>query len=245
MRRPLARSMALNSGRRIPIPDLNYDASLSDSVSLSGSNVAQWNDIANGRNIVQGTAANQPIYGTVNSRQAVIFDGTNDILTATGAATGVAGVTDVTFFLVASWIALAGEDIPVGLGQTGSTRAIRCLYRPNASSSLGFGTWANDVTSGPSVDAGGAPHLHTQAQTGRSVFQSRDNVNDSVYPRSVSLDPLPISFNGISIGSLQGANVISYYTNFAVHQLLVYYSFLPEAMRQLIGRRLMQKWSIS
>lgn len=38
------------------------DASVTSSLSLSGSNVTQWNSLLGGVNVVQATAANQPLY---------------------------------------------------------------------------------------------------------------------------------------------------------------------------------------
>lgn len=59
------------------------DAADAASVTLNGSNVAQWNDKSgNAQHASQGTAANQPVYTTAaqNGKNVVTFDGVNDHL---------------------------------------------------------------------------------------------------------------------------------------------------------------------
>jgi hypothetical protein len=65
-----------------------YDASDTASISLSGSNVTQWNDKSgNGYHVTQGTAARRPVSGTttLNSKNVIVFDG-NDVLQAATAS---------------------------------------------------------------------------------------------------------------------------------------------------------------
>ena len=59
-----------------------YDASDTASITLNGNAVSQWSDKSDaGRHLTQGTANNQPAYtATVNGRNAITFDGDNDVL---------------------------------------------------------------------------------------------------------------------------------------------------------------------
>lgn len=64
------------------------DASDTATISLSGSDVTQWNDKSgNGYNFTQGTSANRPKSGTrtQNSLNVIDFDGNNDSLTTSAA----------------------------------------------------------------------------------------------------------------------------------------------------------------
>jgi hypothetical protein len=64
------------------------DAADTSTISLSGSDVTQWDDKSgNGYNFAQGTSANRPKSGTrtQNSLNVIDFDGTNDSLTTTAA----------------------------------------------------------------------------------------------------------------------------------------------------------------
>lgn len=78
------------------IPNLvaRYDAMDLGSISLSGSEVTQWNDLSgNGRHATQGTAGNRPTSGTrtINGKNVLNFDGSNDRLINDGIAASFTG----------------------------------------------------------------------------------------------------------------------------------------------------------
>lgn len=65
------------------------DASDTSTISVSGNEVTQWTDkSSNGYTFTQGTSTNRPSSGTrtVNSLNVIDFDGTNDFLSSTAAA---------------------------------------------------------------------------------------------------------------------------------------------------------------
>jgi len=66
-----------------------YDASDTATITVSGTAVTQWNDKSgNGYNLTQGTAGLRPISGvrTQNGKNAIDFDGSNDVLNAATAS---------------------------------------------------------------------------------------------------------------------------------------------------------------
>lgn len=66
-----------------------YDASDTSTITLSGSNVTQWNDkSANAYHLTQATGTRQPQSGinTVNGLNAITYDGVNDRLQASTAS---------------------------------------------------------------------------------------------------------------------------------------------------------------
>jgi hypothetical protein len=66
-----------------------YDASDTATITVSGNAVTQWNDkSANAYNLTQGTAAYRPSSGTrtINSKNVIDFDGSNDLLKAATAS---------------------------------------------------------------------------------------------------------------------------------------------------------------
>lgn len=79
----------LPPGRTIPrslSPTVWLDASITSSITESGGAVSQWNDVSGNLNHVsQATAANQPTTGayTINGRNVIRFDGSNDWLANT------------------------------------------------------------------------------------------------------------------------------------------------------------------
>ena len=78
-----------------------YDASDAATISQSGGLVSQWNDKATpAHNMTQATGAKQPLTGTatIGGKNAIRFDGANDILNASG----ITAPTSVTCFAVFS-----------------------------------------------------------------------------------------------------------------------------------------------
>jgi hypothetical protein len=76
-----------------------YDASDTGTITVSGSNVTQWNDkSANGLNLVQATSAKQPLSGTrtQNGKNMIDYDGSNDLLSSNAAASAWKFLTDAT-----------------------------------------------------------------------------------------------------------------------------------------------------
>jgi len=79
-----------------------YDASDTSSITASGVAVSQWNDKSgNGYHLTQGTGSNQPTTGTrtINSLNAIDFDGTADYLSNTSFAFNVNTMTWLAVFL--------------------------------------------------------------------------------------------------------------------------------------------------
>lgn len=74
------------------------DASDATTLTLVSGAVSTWSDKSgNSRNASQSTANNRPITTTVNGKTAVLFDGTNDLMTFTGVSR-----TDETWVIAAA-----------------------------------------------------------------------------------------------------------------------------------------------
>jgi hypothetical protein len=72
------------------------DAADPSTLTLSGSNVSQWNDKSgNGSHVSQATSANQPTY----TSNGVLFDGVNDFLRSSVAISSFITASDYTVFL--------------------------------------------------------------------------------------------------------------------------------------------------
>jgi hypothetical protein len=73
------------------LPNLKawYNAADTSSISVSGNEVTQWNDLSgNAYHLSQSTSSKRPSSGTrtLNSKNVIDFDGTNDLLTASTAS---------------------------------------------------------------------------------------------------------------------------------------------------------------
>jgi hypothetical protein len=120
----------LSSGARSTIfpsfiPDLvaRYDAADLSSISLSGSDVTQWSDVSgNARHATQGTSTNRPKSGTrtINSINAIDFDGTNDWLFNNGIAASFTGEDKPFTVFVLQAKDATGSRTPWTIGSTAS-----------------------------------------------------------------------------------------------------------------------------
>jgi hypothetical protein len=107
------------------IPDLvaRYDAADLSSISLSGSDVTQWNDLSgNDFHATQGTSTNRPKSGTrtINGINAIDFDGTNDYLFNNGVAASFTGEDKPFTVFVLRVKDVTGSRVPWSLGSTSS-----------------------------------------------------------------------------------------------------------------------------
>lgn len=229
-------------------PDIWHDASDTATVTVSGSSVSQWNDKSgNNRHIQQAAAASQPVYTAAaqNGRNVITFDGVNDILSA--ASVGSSGLVSVSMLAVFKMLSGgSSEDTPIGIGQTGAVGEDRVFYRSSSSSSVGFASWARDVpTSSISYDINGSYHIFGCWNTQLSV--STPNVRlmrDGTVISATTSSAMSLTANGFSVGSLQGAAVANYYTNFQVGEILVFYNAISDTNRQLCEGYFAHRWGL-
>lgn len=223
------------------------DAADSSTITLNGSTVSQWNDKSgNSRHVSQATAGQQPTWNAtgLNSKPTLVFDGSNDILLNQNA--GSVGVTNISMFAVMRYISASGEDIPLGIGATGSNGRMRSLYRQSGGGTQGFATWGIDASSSSlSTDTGGAHHIFEAIQgNNSSVSLFRDGVAATGNPLALSGTSSPVTFNGVSLGSLQGGLVGGYYSNVAISEAILIYSEVSTDTRQRIEGYLAHKWGL-
>jgi hypothetical protein len=111
-----------------------YDAADTSSISLSGSDVTQWNDkSANAYNLTQGTSARRPSSGvnTLNGRNVITFGG-DDILVASTAADWkfLHDSSKATWFIVCYFDTVQEYDSMLNTAD-GSTQIGMYFYRLN------------------------------------------------------------------------------------------------------------------
>jgi hypothetical protein len=210
------------------------DADDSETITLNGSTVSQWNDKSgNGYNVSQGTASNQPTYtaSALNSKNVVRFDG-NDELT-NGSATVVGGSTNRTVFVV--------------LNSTAGTIAYGVTLGDSTSTGQSFGVsreLAVRVNSGNRVwsTAVDATHaivtivLDGTSTTDLSAWKNGSSLTtSSTGTQTINTATGIIVGNGPSGGNLNGD----------VAEIIVYNSALSTSDRQSVESYLSTKWGIS
>jgi hypothetical protein len=149
-----------------------------------------------GRNLGQGTAANQPTFtaSAINSRGGASFDATNDEMT-------VSTVTVAQPFMVVAMLRMAGS-IPDGFccfmdgatSHSGASRAIATLKRSNASNVLG-------IYAGTQATFGSALSVSTNYLVGW-VFNGASSIGSLDGTATTGLNP---GVNGIAGGFTLGS----------------------------------------
>jgi hypothetical protein len=140
-----------------------YDASDTATITVSGSNVTQWNDkSANALHLVQATSTKQPLSGTrtQNGKNMIDYDGNDDVLSSNAASSAWKFLTDATgssLFMVmfCDTTSAGGYFTDLSNGAVANTASYTIYKNPDDTGYLGKGTQAsggyNWFTSGTSI----------------------------------------------------------------------------------------------
>ena len=141
------------------------DAADTTTISLNGSGVSQWNDKSgNAFAFTQGTLANMPQSGTqtINGKNVLDFDGSNDFLTFTGAASTfnyLHNSTGYTGFFAGQYQTPTVVNIYYNTNQSLLANIGASLY------DNGAGVVAHDVSNG----VGGAANATSRGAAGSTI----------------------------------------------------------------------------
>jgi hypothetical protein len=209
-----------------------YNAGDPSTLAIIGGAASQLNDKSgNNRHLTQTNATQRPIVTAngLNGLSILTFDGVDDFM-----SNGSAGLpTDISIIVLMKYNSSSGQDVALGHGITGQTRGIRAMYRGTGSTTQGFATFSNDITSSSlSCDIGGDFHIFSIVQSGQQVSMWRDGTPDSVLPRTLPLSPNTVTTPNFTIGSLLGAAIATYYTHMSFCELVIYHSAISTGLRQ-------------
>jgi hypothetical protein len=211
------------------------DASDTASITDAGSGaVSLWNDLSgNARHFAQGTGANRPTTGTVtvNSLNAIDFDGSNDLLVL-GAPISTA-INNVSMFIVCKPDAApAASTVPFFNGRRGYD-GYGPAIRTNGSTVgwlQGGVAWRNGSSSAPSSGL----HLLSLMRTSGTVSMRYDTVEE--YSAS-------IAFGTPSVEAIVGQGELGGgYFNGAICECIFYTAALGASDRQSVEDYLAAKW---
>jgi hypothetical protein len=114
----------------LDIPDcaLWLDAADPSTLTLSGSNVTQWNDKSgNGRNATQPSATSRPAYGTTNGRTAIVFSGSPTFMVLPSIT-----IIPISIFVVTAFTQNINNTFLLALGNTnGAAIYVREQFSPD------------------------------------------------------------------------------------------------------------------
>ena len=211
------------------------DAADSGSLTLNGSTVSEWRDkSATGSVWTQATAASQPTSGsqTMNGRNVLVFDGSNDWLSA---VSPLATSMPLTFFLVQRIVAGTsfGMTYTAATGfnvrQTGATSGILVLV-PGAGAGTGTSrTGSNDILAITYPSSGS----NTLFVNGASFTL------DDTTSRPTLTGTHSIGVRRATDGSL------AFYANVWVAEILAYSTLLTTTQRVAVQKYLGKKWGIT
>jgi hypothetical protein len=252
--------IASSKARGLPVAGatLWLDAADTTTISLNGSGVSQWNDkSSNAFAFTQGTLANMPQSGTqtINSKNVIDFDGSNDFLTCTAAASTfnyLHNSTGYTGFFAGQYQTPTVVNIYYNTNQTNLSNIGASLY------DNGAGVVAHDVARGVS----GAANATSRGAAGSTItnganFYASVVINNTT---ATAADRVKIRING---GAESKTNTVtnaasssnasfaltlgtdgSIYTNAYYGEIIFYSGQLSDTDVASVNSYLSAKWGI-
>lgn len=254
----VASSKYIVSGPPVAGYKLWLDASDATSITASGGAVSQWNDKSgNASNFTQGTGANQPTTGTrtINSKNIIDFDGTNDFLSCpsstglfkylhntTGGTTFFVGIVDDTAATKGLFGSAQFSSAEIGavLEVTAAEKTEVAIVRGSSGASTALSFDTNTLTAGTAFylankfDGGNATAgnrlreaLNGGAFAGANTLTFAASSSDSTYNMAIGAAGSGISpFNG------------------GIAEVIFYEGILSDADIDLVEAYLAAKWGI-
>lgn len=168
-----------------------FDASDADSFTYSsGTIVSQWNDLSgNGYHVSQGNTSKQPTRDTtVNSLDAVTFDGTSDLLEHAGAQIVNATTGEWTAFAVVVTDTVSG--VRSAFDSDDSNRVAQFLrMNGTAAEAIAFSTTASTATDTQSTLATATTYVLTSRADATTIQVWIDGASDGSTSHSLTLEP--------------------------------------------------------
>ena len=227
------------------------DAADSNTITLNGSNVSQWNDKSgNDNHLLQGTADNQPTYdatGWTGAKPTVSYNDATEYLSTASAGFDVMDGGDVSVFFVEK-LSLFNNKYMFNQFVTGESEATNLQFsflgntpRPAVSWEYGSGTNEN------------IEFLSIAYNTNDTVIYTSRNTTDNVVNciwddgtptvdlnRAYTNNATGGADSFFNLGGLRGGQS----STFLVAEFIVYKKLVTEAERQIVNSYLKTKWGI-
>jgi len=217
-----------------------YDAQDLASISLSGSQVTQWNDLSpNANNATQGTAINRPLSGTrtINGKNSIDFDGTNDFLTNNGIAASFTGEDKpFTVFVCVDRDAAANTSWSMGRSTSGTPYlwqyddGIEIRDDGNSSTSLDI---LNSQTNGAKIV--------TYRSTGLNFT---GYINKTLVNTGTAYNRGTITLNIATIGAYRTSAATDFFLNGAIGEIIFYNRELTTTEVGQVQDYMMARWGL-
>lgn len=222
------------------------DADDGSTLTLSGSNVTQWDDkSSNGYNVSQGTTSRQPTLqtGVLNSKDGVRFDGTDDALFNDSAASIASGNdVPVTIFTVYKLLSSGTNEYGVVFGNSTSIQPLLCLMTASNTMSAQQRTDAGGLTNAVSTTSALAYRCQTTQLTSSNLVV----YNNKTQIKSSSFTPAQTTFDTFTVGAWRRSTQMNgvAFMNCDICELLIYDSALSTSDREQVADYLTDKWAL-
>lgn len=217
-------------------PALWLDASDTATITQVANAVSQWNDKSgNARHATQGTGSNQPITGSsINGRNAIDFDGSNDRLIVPAAI--LTGTGNLTWFFLVKPDGFGSNNQIFRFNVTGGHEANVAFY--TTGTELSFGHTASFQFSALSLTADTTPQIIGCWRGGSS---QRVTKNGTLGSASTGAETV----TGITGGQI-GSDIFGGLAfNGLVAEVIVYHRDLSTQEKNQIGSYLAAKWGVT
>ncbi|WP_152051821.1 phage head closure protein [Tautonia marina] len=211
-------------------------SSVAEYIVSSGGLVSQWTDRSgNGNHLTQGTAVNQPTTGTrtLNGRNALDFDGTNDFMLLPSALHSIPGANNTVFVVALS---------DTGAGSGGAQALLR-----------------GDTTNFQMQFNPGSARIENRNHTSTNVFTTvTKNATANIFAQCRNGSALTACFNTTQTVNASGANNVTVTGiglggsatgtqpfNGLIAEVLVYNRALTLAEANQVATFLKDKWNVA
>lgn len=218
-----------------------YDAALGSTITESGGVVSAIDDrSANALHLSQATAGSRPTLSTINSVDALIFDGTDDVLF--GATSGSQADFAFTFFMVVEpqdFLAAQEAFSFANNSSTGSEQSFGVTTTPNwrVTRRGSGGSSARPVAGTPTA----APHIFRATCPGTTVTMA---VDGAVIVSGAGLNVNTVTWNRISLGGYFTTSLVNPYKG-KIGEVLYFTSVLSGPDIAAVEAYLADKWGIT
>lgn len=224
------------------------DADDSDTITLNGSTVSQWDDKSgNDYHVTQSTASYQPTYNTaqLNGKNVVTFDGSDDhILNDSVASVASGNDVPITMFVVFKQLSSGTNEYGVVFGSSSSIQPLFCMM-----------TNSNQLAAQQRTDAGTLTAAYssvssTSAYRVQSIVLSSSNLtvfDNGTSAASSSFSPAQTTLNTFTLGTWRRSGSMNgvAFLHCDIAEVIIYNSALSTSDRESVESYLSTKWGIS
>jgi hypothetical protein len=209
--------------------------------------VGYWADKSgNARHATQSTAGSRPLVGSVNSRRALTFDGTDDCLSADIATTSLCSTAGGVAFYIAvpnsdsTWVAFSNSGPVGGIDRFSDNASYHGNFRATRFNSITSGAYSTTGAQLIVSRANASTGLQTIRKDGATIYSAAENI--AGYRGLIATASVNV---GCTVTSLGPPLVRAHFLAGSIPEILCYSSPLTDSQVARIERYLATRWGIA